>query len=873
MNTLAKTIIFITLGILVACSSAVDQSVSFEPLPPREAKDSLTKNLAMHRSSIISDVEYKFNIYLPETNEAFTGQAEIEFELSTVSPFLSLDFVDGSVLSVSINGAKSEVDYNGFFIELSPDLLVRGSNVVIIDYKHDYRRDGRGLHYFNDPTDGNSYLFSQFEAYDFNKVFPGFDQPDLKATYEMTVNAPKSWEVITAVREQNITDLADRRVWNFPETERFSTYVMSLHAGPYKVWERDYRIPLRLMARQSYAEYIDVDQWFEFTEQGFDFFEDYFKRDYPFSKYDQVAVPEFVFGAMENVGAVTFTERLQPRRAKTETDHQRMSVVVMHEMAHHWFGDLVTMKWWDDIWLNESFSDYMGNYATAKATRFVDAMNDFSMGRKGWGYREDKSITTHPIAQNIPDTEVVMASIDGISYAKGASALIQLRHVLGDSVFQKGLEVYFDRYEWQNTQLTDFVSTLGSVANKDLQQWTKDWLESSGTNTIEAQYQCDAETISSFKLIQSPANQSGVLRQHSLDVLLIDNQGNQRFVDTIISGSETVLEQFKGLNCPVFVLPNASDYTFASVTLDKASFTYLSENFGQFSNPVEQALILRALNDSVDSGALAANDYAAFVLNNIDDQSDLGVIRSLLGSLQKSYNYLVIAGFENDIYSEQASAIKSNLEALSWAKYQSSEGAAQRVWFATWLSSIGSANSQIQAIGLLDGVLSIDDRWSVISALIENEYPQGEMLAKQLLEEDKSASAELNYEIALAMAPNIERKKYWIQQAQNPDSQWAYTQLRSILGQLFPIEQYGLNLALKEQILSPLPNLSKQLTPTLLATYIGSLAPRECSLKAQARDYDAAKSGVYPATVNKVLLKLSQAEERCVTITKALDKS
>jgi len=860
----------LTLG---GCGSHQAQDVDQKTQRDRIAADSLEQWAAEYRAAVVSDVSYTMHISLPETNKQnFTGTTEIYFDLASTAQDLSLDFVDGNVSKVVVNQQEVSVEFNGYYIILPKEALLEGENTVSVSYEHPYRKDGRGLHYFNDKLDGQSYLFTQFEAYDFNKVFPGFDQPDLKATYELSVEAPGHWEVVSFNYPDKVSDVNEhRKLWHFPAGERFPTYVMSLHAGPYKVWERENaRIPMRIMARQSYAEYVDSEFWFETTEAGFDFFESFFGNDYPFSKYDQILVPEFVFGAMENVGAVTFTERLQPRREKNDSDKRRMAVVIMHEMAHHWFGDLVTMKWWNDIWLNESFADYMGNYATAMATPYSDTMESFSTGRKGWGYAEDEAITTHPIAQVIPDTESVMASIDGIAYAKGASALIQLRHVLGEEMFQAGLAEYFKRFAWKNTELQDFIGTFEDVSGRDLSRWTQDWLLQSGTNTLSTEFSCADGLISEFVLHQSPANQSGAVREHSLDILLIDGTGQRRIVDVMIANQENPLSQLEGTYCPSFVLPNVSDYTFAKVELDAKSFGYLQDNFANFDSTIEKGLILRSLYDSVRSGALRADRYITFLLAIVASENNTGILQAQLGNLAGAYSYLVINDFNSG--TNLAAPLRAKIETLAWQKYGESQGAIKRIWFSTFLNSLHSETAEKAALKLIaDSSVSLDDRWRVVKALTREGFSSGDQAALTLKAEDKSSRSEFNYTISQLVKPDLATKKQWLKEIQNPESSYAYTKKRTIAANLFPLHQHDLNMALKKQIVSALPKMAKQVTPTLLATYSAALIPRVCTTEMQTFLLDEVATGIYPRTVEKVLLKGSQAEERCVRVTSALN--
>lgn len=867
LSTLA--IVALAGSAITACSNAPDQAQARE----RKAAPLLERHVAQARAQRVSNVSYDLALKLPAENVPFSGTAHINFTLSDASQPLTLDMIDGEVQSIELNGKSVPVDHNGFFITLPANALSTGEQKLTIHYTHPYRRDGSGLHWFKDPEDGETYLYTQFEDYHFNKVFPGFDQPDLKATYTLVVDAPAHWQVITAKRESQIETLADDyKRWHFPRTELFSTYIFSIHAGPYKMWEdNSHKVPMRIFARQSYAQYVGVEQWFEVTRQGMDFFGKYFEYDYPFSKYDQLLVPDFNFGAMENTGAVTFTERLQPRREHTRKDQETMTMVVMHELAHHWFGNLVTMTWWDDIWLNESFADFMGYYATANATEFTEAMESFSGSRKNWGYNEDQWITSHPIVQDIPDTEAVMASIDGITYAKGASALIQLKHYIGDDTFQKALALHFDRYAFKNAQLKDFLATLSEVAGQDLSAWSAQWLEQAGVNALQAQFSCENGKISRFDMVQYPANVSGALRTHKLDALLIAEDGSRTTIEVNVAGKHNPQAAAIGKACPVFVLPNVSDYTFARTLLDDKSVAYLQSNLNNFDNPIQKGMIWRSLNESMIDGKMAATDLLDLALKNLPSESNPTLLRSALGSVQSAYGYLVLRPYVRDTDGALAEQYRKRLEQMAWMGYQKQTGAAQRTWFGTWLSMLHT--QQDQAVALLQaGEISLDDRWRIASALVREQHPDAEQWVAKLSEEDQSAGGKTNRASALSQAPSLETKRQWITEATNKESEYAFSEMRRILWNLIPVEQHAINLQLEDDIMAAFKAMTDTQSSTLQASFGGSLIPRKCTLEQQQALLDLANNGGLPATVVKVVKKSSQAEERCVKVQNKLDE-
>ena len=393
-----------------------------------------------------------------------------------------------------------------------------------------YSRSGEGLHRFTDPADGNVYMYSDLETFDAHRIYACFDQPDMKATYELTVRAPEGWLVVSnlapdvdgGVPAEDAEDGA--RVWHFPPTPVMSTYITHVSAGPwYVVRDEHDGIPLGIMCRQSLAQYLDPDEIFEVTRQGFDFYHAAFGIKYPFGKYDQLFVPEFKEGAMENAGAVTLLEDYVFRSRVTDFSREARGETILHEMAHMWFGDLVTMRWWDDLWLNESFATWAGTLAQAEATRWTQAWTTFAQAYKAWAYRQDQLPSTHPIAADIPDIEAVEVNFDGITYAKGASVLKQLVAYVGRENFLAGVRRYFAAHSWGNATLADLLSALEAVSGRDLAAWSREWLQTAGVNTLRPSYTVDAEgRFTSFEVLQEASESHPVLRSHRIAIGLYD---------------------------------------------------------------------------------------------------------------------------------------------------------------------------------------------------------------------------------------------------------------------------------------------------------------------------------------------------------------
>ncbi|WP_295992652.1 M1 family aminopeptidase [Rugamonas sp.] len=441
---------------------------------PRAANSYLSQADAAARSARVSNVDYVLQFALTG-KESFSGTSELHFDLNDAAAALTIDLDKADITALTVNGKSVAPQYNGWFLTIAPQDLRQGRNVVAVSYTRLHSTNGEGLHRMVDPADGKVYTYSHFEPAAAHQMFALFDQPDLKASYQITVTAPPDWTVISAKRETSVTPAGDFKRWTFPATKKLSPYNFSMHAGPYKVWEDDSgKYPMRLFARQSVAAQIAPQLWFNYTKAGLAFFDDYFGVPYQWEKYDQLLVPDFLYGAMENSAAITFAEGgFLHSEAMTTAQSASLAGVIMHEMAHQWFGDLVTMKWWNGLWLNESFASFMGTLGTAESTEFKNEWQHFYSTRKQQAYAADQRVTTHPIEVAVPSTANAFDNIDAITYSKGASTLMQLRHLLGADVFREGVHNYLVKYAYQNATLDDFIGSLGEAAHRDLGPWTQ----------------------------------------------------------------------------------------------------------------------------------------------------------------------------------------------------------------------------------------------------------------------------------------------------------------------------------------------------------------------------------------------------------------
>ena len=610
----------------------------------------LTRAEAAERSALVSVETYDVALDLTQGPTTFRSVTTVRFT-ATAPGSTFLDLIAEDVHRVTVNG--TDVDPDDVFADsrVRLDALAAGVNEVTVEADCAYTNTGEGLHRFVDPVDEEVYLYSQFEVADSRRVYAVFEQPDLKAEFRFTVTAPAHWLVLSnAITPDPLTDAeAGTRTWSFPPTQRMSSYITAIVAGPYhevrgELTSSDGRvIPLGVQCRASLAEHLDAEEIFDITRRGFAFYERAFDQPYPFTKYDQIFVPEFNAGAMENAGAVTYRESYVFRSKVTEATVERRAVTILHELAHMWFGDLVTMAWWNDLWLNESFAEYASHLAAAEATRWTGAWTTFSSLEKSWAYRQDQLPSTHPIVADIRDLADVEVNFDGITYAKGASVLRQLVAWVGQEQFLAGVRQYFAKHAFGNTTLRDLLVELEATSGRDLSGWSALWLEQAGVTLLRPELEVDGDgVITAFAICQEVPPTHPVQRPHRLRVggydLVEQPDGAVRLEQTLsveldVDGPRTEVPELVGQERPALVLLNDGDLAYAKIRLDAESLEVAVEHLAAIDDSLARTLVWSAAWDMTRDGEWAARDFVDLVLGNISSESDSSVVLVLLRQL------------------------------------------------------------------------------------------------------------------------------------------------------------------------------------------------------------------------------------------------
>jgi len=829
---------------LCACNQASTPADGRQTIA-RADRPGLTQHYAEFRATQVENVRYELAAQLDPSLTYFAGENRIFFDLPENSSDLTIDFSGGDVLGVSANGAGIEVGYNDSYISVPTTALQPGHNEVIVSFRHDWSDNGSGLYRYDDPGDGKTYLYSDFEPYDANLAFPLFDQPDIKGRFTLSITAPNDWQVISTSRETSIEQATDStRTWHFPETLRLPTYVISLHAGPYAVWEDDdFRIPIRVFARQSMADLVepDISKWFEYTRVGFDFFEAYYGVDYPYGKYDHIIVPDFNSGAMENAAAVTYTERsFIQRDGWSYKEKKRHVEVILHEMAHMWFGDLVTMKWWNGLWLNETFAEFMGYHAAAAKFGIDDAWEGFFLDRKYRAYWLDQRSTTHPVETPVADTDSIGANFDMISYAKGAAVLRQIEYRLGEDAFQKGINTYLERHAEGNSELEDFVGALAAAADIDLAGWAQEWLYSAGANTIEAQFSCADGLVTDFALSQTAPADHPILRTQKIQVGFFRDVDGVVVTDAVLpvtyAGESTDVPAASGTPCPDLVYPNYQDYGYLLVKLDPRTRENLGAMIGRIDDSFQRVMFWQTLWDNVRFAQIPVTDYLDAVLASAATEDDLNNVDQIYYFAGFAINYLRNM---RDTGADALEKYRPQVEAVTWANIERTRDDLQTMYLDRYLAFVSGYDGLEKLVDILSGELEIpgrevdqDRRWAMLQAL----SAEGHELVDDLLEiekqRDPSDDGRRRVLAVEAARPDLAIKRAIIADVMNVESENPYALQRISMRAMFPPGQEQLHEVLADDILAQILENEKDPDPAFSARangFAAYLTPADCT--------------------------------------------
>ena len=741
---------------------------------------------ATERAAHIRVESYDVTLDVTTGDETFYSKSEATFTCTTPGYSTFIDACGRRVISATLNGVA--IDTTGFDGQSIFLNNLAAKNHLVIEIEGIYSKSGEGLQRSVDPSDGEIYLYSQGETAYIRHMFACFDQPSLKATFTLTVTTPGHWEAISNNPVASKESMGEKTLWKFTTTPRIPMYLAVLIAGPYShvhdVYKGGKEVPLGIYCRKSMAQYLDPDDIFLLTKQGFDYFEKTFGLAYPFDKYDQIAVVDFNFGAMENAGAVTFREDLLVFRSHMpEKMYMSRANVILHEMAHMWFGNFVTMSWWDDLWLNESFAEFTSYLAMVEATRFKGGWAGFNSERKNWAYRQDQLSSTHPIFADMVDIEAVNANFDGITYAKGASVLQQLVAHVGRENFITGLQKYFAQHAWGNTTLKDLFDQLEATSGRSLDSWAATWLQTAGVNTLRPALVIDGDTYASVAIKQEPPMVpvgSKELRPHRLAIGLYDIDGDalkvRSSIELDVAGALTSVAELAGQRVADLLLINDRDLSYAKLRFDARSLSTLKLHLGKISDPLTRALCWAAVWDMHRDGEISSQDFLDIAFAGLPGENDDAVVNITLSQM-----YTSVEAYSTDANRNQMRIkFADGLDALTKS---AAPGSDLQLLFARAFAQNAVTPTHIESVrALLNGsapglIVDADQRWFFMITLSERgAITQTELDAE--LVRDNTTSGNCFYETAVAAAPTGLAKDYAWHKIVNEDIQ---TSVRSAL--------------------------------------------------------------------------------------------
>lgn len=816
------------------------------------ALPNLTRDQAAERAALVTVDNYRIDLDLT-TSGGQEGSdpgnvSEKTFRSVTTVTFSALagadthiDLAADTVRSATLNGRA--LDVSGY--DEADGIALTGlaeRNELVVDADCLYSNTGEGLHRFVDPVDNEVYLYSQFETADAKRMFACFDQPDLKATFDVTVKAPGHWQVISNGATESVQD----GLHTFVTTPKMSTYLVALIAGPYARWDDVYTddhgdIPLGIFCRASLAEFMDADRLFTETKQGFGFYHRNFGEPYAFGKYDQLFVPEFNAGAMENAGAVTFLEDYVFRSKVTRYSYERRAETVLHEMAHMWFGDLVTMAWWDDLWLNESFATFASVLCQAEATEYTQAWTTFANVEKSWAYRQDQLPSTHPVAADIPDLHAVEVNFDGITYAKGASVLKQLVAYVGLEAFLAGLRDYFRDHAFGNATFGDLLGALEKSSGRDLSGWGQQWLKTTGLNTLRADFDVDADgAFTRFALVQSGAAPgAGETRVHRLAVGIYDEDATTGKLVRVhreeldVEGARTDVPALVGVRRGQFVLINDDDLTYCSSRLDPQSLQTVLTRIADIAEPLPRTLAWSAAWEMTREAEMKARDFVTLVIGGIHGETEVGVAQRLLLQAQTALNS----------YADPEWAAEFGWPAFGDALLdrarESAPGSDHQLAFVNALCTSVLAPNHIAVLStLLDNepaavnlaglVIDTDLRWRIVTALAAAGVLDADGTETPFIdaeaERDPTAAGKRNAAAAVAARPQVTVKNAAWQRVIEDDT-LANITTRAIVGGFVQPGQADLLARFRDLYFASIPGVWERRSSEVAQTVVIGLYP------------------------------------------------
>jgi aminopeptidase N len=814
--------------------------------------EGVSRELARHRAANISDLRYRLSFDLVPGATRIKGREEIRLKLKSAADPVILDFrdlddrgraVEGAVSAVTVNGAAvNDLRQTGGHIILTARHFISGENTITMDFETGVAAANRPVIRYQDRDDGSEYIYTLFVPMDASLAFPCFDQPDLKARFTLATAVPTSWTVATNTREQTVTRSGTNSFWVFHETHPISTYLFAFAAGPFKeIAAEGGSVPLRLFVRQSKLQRAK-EEWPEverLTREGMKHMAEYFDQPFPFKKYDQVLIPGFAYGGMEHAGATFLREdSVLFRTTPTKADKLNRASLILHELAHQWFGDLVTMRWFDDLWLKEGFANFMAYHTMAEIYDPNEIWKRFYQTIKPQAYSIDSTKGTTPIYQEVRNLKDAKSAYGAIVYQKAPSLLRALTFVLGEENFRDGVRLFLKEHAYANAEWSDLIGAFERVSKQKLQSWADAWVKRRGAPRIDVEWGCDARgLIDSFEIRQRDVLDEGGLWPIKTRLSLAYDDAEAQRITVSFDGERATVRDAVGKKCPAYVFANDGDFGYGIFMLDAKSRAAVTSRIGGIGDPFLRAMLWGALWDAVREAEMNPRDYIALVLKALPNESDLELTQSLLDRATRA--------FERYLLTTEQNAIAPQIESFFFDRMMNAGEVDLRItYFRAFRSAATTAEARNRLKDLLSGKTRAPgveikplDRWRIVAALLARQDVEAEGLLEAERKRDASDDGRKQvYIVEAARREAATKQQYFNDYVNNRDvpEDWVEGSLAAFNSP----SQSSLTLPYLKPALEALPQVKRErkifFTLAWLNAFIGGQQSREALDQVQA---------------------------------------
>jgi aminopeptidase N len=831
------------------------------------APEGIPRDLARQRAAEITDVRYHLQFTLTPHAPLAAGREQIQFRLKAAVSVL-LDFREGGLTTLGINGRAGDANVENGHILLPGELLQPGLNKVNIEFTAPIAPAGKAITRFEDKDDNSEYLYTLFVPMDASMAFPCFDQPDIKARFQLELTAPEEWTTISNAAAQKTTEAGPGlRNTVFAETRPISTYLFAFAAGPFRKVHETAGMP-GLYVRKSKLQKAEEEaaEVQQITAEGINYLATYFAQPFPFPKYDMIMIPGFAYGGMEHAGATFLREEsILFRVAPTHSDRLNRDILLLHELTHQWFGDLTTMRWFDDLWLKEGFAQYMAYHALADIKPNENVWKRFYQAIKPAAYGIDVTKGTTPIYQDILNLKDAKSAYGAIVYSKAPGVIKQLVFVLGEEKFRDGLRLYLKEHAYSNAEWNDLVHAFERVSGKSLGGWATMWIRHRGMPQVDVEWSCSNDKINHFSLSQHDVLNEGGIWPIAMQVLFEYQNGTPSRMRAQLDTAKAEVQEAVGKPCPEYVFANDQDYAYGRFLLDPQSQNAVMARLGGTSDVFLRTLLWGSLWDSVREARLAPSDFLNLELRLLPNESDESLAQTLIGRMT--------AALHRYVNPDVRAQLVPKAEALASDHMLHSPEQDLRIIFFRALRNVAeTAQGRGQLKDLLSGKLTVPgvslrplDRWTLVETLIALNDPDASAVYAAEQKRDPSGDGQKYAYMAAAARPESKTKQDYFNDYLHDTSRpedW----VEQSLGAFNYWNQSELTLPYLKSALQALPQMKRERKIFFVLGWLNAFIGGQQSATAQAQVHEFLQNAQLDKDLQLKILEVVDELDRTVKI-------